>query len=427
MARTIRRVEGRSRSPRQGHLLTRHPEFTKLLSGQAISSAGSAITTVAMPLAAVVVLHASPVQMGALAALTTLPQLLFGLIAGVGVDRLPRRAILVVADVGRALLLGCIPVLGALGVLRIEHLYAIAFLAGVMTLLFETTAMSLIPALAGPDDLVEANSAWILNSSVASTAGPSVAGWMVQVLTAPIAIAFDAVSFLLSAVCSMLVRLPAGGDGSERGPIRLWSEMREGLGTLFGHPVLSTITVSATAAALAGAMQAALVVLYLVRYLHLSPGLVGLAIAAGGLASVAGALLTPSLTRRLGPGPTYITGQLLASVAGLLLAAAQGPPPAVAVLVAAAQLAAGAGLPLFAISQRTLRQSLVPDRLLGRANATWRFLIFGGQPLGAMLGGALAAAATPRTALVVSSAGMLLATAWGARSPLRRLRRLPTG
>jgi MFS family permease len=420
-------MEGAPPPPRRRRLfLIRHREFSKLWAGQAISTAGSAVTTVAMPLAAVVVLHASPVQMGMLAALTTLPHLLFGLVAGVWVDRLPRRTIMVVADVARAALLGCVPVLGVLGVLRMEHLYTVAFLAGVMTLLFEVAAMSLIPLLVGPDDLVEANSAWLLHTSVATTAGPSVAGWLVQVLTAPVAIAVDAVSFLLSAACSMLVRLDgAAAVAPERGRVRLWAEIVEGLGTLFSHRVLAAVTVSATVGALGGAMYGALVVLFLVRYLHLGPALVGLAVAASGVAAVAGTLLTPSLTRRLGPGPTYIVGQVLASVAGLLLALAQGPAVVVAVLVGLGQLAVGAGLPLFSVSQRTLRQALVPRRLLGRANATWRFLVFGAQPLGALLGGALASAATPRVALIVGSAGMLLGTAWGARSPLRGLRRLP--
>src|SRR5262244_275830 len=202
-------------------VLRRHPEFFKLWSGQAISSFGSAITTVALPLAAVVVLHASPVQMGVLLALTTLPHLLFGLVAGVGVDRLPRKSILVGTDLGRCLLLATIPILGVLGELRIEHLYAVAFLTGTMTLLFETASMSLLPALVGRDNLIHANGAMILNTSVASTAGPALAGGLVQVLTAPVAIAFDAASFLLSAGCSLLIEVKqdptaAGGRGSAR-------------------------------------------------------------------------------------------------------------------------------------------------------------------------------------------------------------------
>lgn len=411
---------------RRWFMLQHHPEFFKLWSGQAISSFGSAITTVAMPLAAVVVLHATPLQMGVLLASTTLPHLLFGLVAGVWVDRLPRRSFLVGADLARCLLLGAIPVLGVLGALRIEHLYAVAFLAGIMTLLFETASMSLLPALVGRDNLIQANGAMVLNTSVANTAGPGLAGALVQLLTAPVAIAFDAVSFLLSAGCSLLIEVqPASQSVAGRGRVRLWAEIVEGLRVVFGSPVLSPIAVSAAIGAMAGAMQGALIVLYLARDLHLSPAFVGLAVAASGVASVVGALLAPPYSRRLGPGPAYITGQILASLAGLVLAAARGPLTVVVPFVVVGQLVGGLGQPLYAVPQRTLRQSLVPDQVLGRANATWRFLVFGAQPLGALLGGAIGATLGLRAALVVGSVGILLAATWATRSPLRSLRQIP--
>jgi MFS family permease len=404
------------------------PEFLKLWTGQAISSFGSAITALAMPLAAVVMLHASPVQMGALTALTVLPHLLFGLPAGVWVDRLPLRPILIVADVGRAIVLGCVPVLGALGLLRMEHLYAVAFLAGILTMLFETAGLTLMPALVGREHLMRPNGAMQLNISVAATAGPSVAGALVQLLTAPIAIAVDAVSFVLSAVCAVMIRVPSdvgAAVGRGRGPIRLRAEMVEGLRALFASPLLSAMTVSAMVGAFAGTMQAPLVVLYLVRELHLSPPLVGLAVTVSGVGAVAGALLAPTVGERLGPGPAYITGQLLAAVAGLALAAAHGPLVLVAPFLIAGQLAGGMGVPLYGIMQRTIRQTLVPERVLGRVNATWRFLVFGAQPVGALLGGTLGATLDLRQTLVLGSLGILLAATWATLSPLRTLRHLP--
>lgn len=405
-------------------ILRRHPEFAKLWAGQAISAFGSRITLVAMPLAAVVTLHASPAQMGVLAALAVLPHLLFGLMAGVWVDRWSRRSILVAADVGRALVLGSVPVLGILGWLRIEHLYAVAFLAGTMTLLFDTAATSLVPALVGRDDLVQANSAWLLNTTVATTAGPSVAGGLVQALGATTTIAIDAASFLLSAACSLLV---AGAPGPPPGPrsVRLRAEIGEGLRAMFGSPVLAAVAVSATVGALAGAMQAPLLVLYLVRDLSLAPVLVGAVVTVAGAASVAGALLAPAVAGRLGPGPTYILGQLLYALGGPLLALAQGPPAAVAALLVLGQAAAGVGWPLFGVPQASLRQALVPDRVLGRVNASWRFLVFGVQPLGALLGGALGSAVGPRAALVLSGVGVLAGCLWAVRSPLRTLRQVP--
>lgn len=163
-------------------------------------------------------------------------------------------------------MLGSVPLLGVLGLLRIEHLYAVAFLAGVMTLLFDTTATTLVPLLVGRENLIGANSAWLLNVSVAGIVGPSLAGGLVQLLTAPVTIAFDALSFLLSAGCSLLIRVASNTSATVgRRPIRLRSEIVGGLGVLFGSKILSPIAVSATVGALAGAMQAPLVVLYPAR------------------------------------------------------------------------------------------------------------------------------------------------------------------
>jgi Na+/melibiose symporter-like transporter len=211
---------------------------------------------------------------------------------------------------------------------------------------------------------------------------------MVQVLSAPAAIAFDALSFLVSAGCSWLIRVEPGPGSAGRGRVRLWSEMLEGLRALFGNAILAPITISATVAALAGAMQGALVVLYFVQDLSLTPTFVGLALAVSGLASVVGALLAGSFSQRLGLGPAYVTGGLLSALAGLFLVGAAGPSARVAMFLVLGQVLAGLGQPLYSVPQTTLRQSLVPDQVLGRVNATWRFLVFGVQPLGALLGGA---------------------------------------
>jgi MFS family permease len=405
--------------------LRAHPEFFKLWSGQAVSTVGSRITTVAMPLAAVVMLHASPLQMGVLSALAVLPHLLFGLMVGVWVDRLRHRTILIVADLGRALVLGSVPILGFLQLLRMEHLYAVAFLTGLMSLLFATAATSLVPALVGRANLLRANSALVLNDTVARTAVPTLAGWVVQALSAPAAIAFDALSFVVSAGCSRLIRVEPAPGSTGRGRMRLWSEMLEGLRVLFGNAILSPITISATVGAFAGAMQGALVVLYFVQDLSLTPTFVGLALAVSGLASVVGALLAGSVSQRLGLGPAYLTGGLLSALAGLFLAAAAGPSASVALFLVLGQLLAGLGQPLFSVPQTTLRQSLVADHVLGRVNASWRFLVFGAQPLGALLGGALGATLGLRATLVVSSFGMLAGCLWAFRSPVRSLRQIP--
>ncbi|MBE1612053.1 MFS transporter [Actinopolymorpha pittospori] len=409
-------------------VLRSNREFAKLWTGQASSSFGSAVTTVAMPLTAVVVLHASPLQMGVLSALTVVPHLLFGLPAGVWVDRFRRRPILIVADLGRALLLGTIPVLGAFGLLRIEHLCAVAFLAGALTLFSDTASTTLVPALVDRKRLMEANGASMLNQTVAATAGPSVAGGLVQLVTAPIAIALDAISYLVSAVCSFLIREPSHpvrSDDSRPRSAPMRAQLTEGLRAVFGNPLMSALAVSATLGAVAGAMQGPLVVLYMVRELRLSPFLVGVAVTVVGVASVAGALVAPAFSDRLGPGRSYIVGQLLVSLAGFVLAAPGGPMVLLASVLFLGQTLTGLGLPLFAVPQRTLRQALVPDHLLGRVTATWRTLVIGGQTFGALLGGLLGTALRLRPTLILSGAGMLLGFLWAARSPLRSLTHVP--
>lgn len=391
-------------------------EFRKLWIGQAVSAGGSAITTVALPLVAVVALGATPFEMGLLAALTVLPHLLFGLPAGVWVDRLSLRRLLVVADVGRALLLGAIPVLSALGLLRMEHLYVVALLAGVLTLLSDTASMTLLPSLVARDDLMRANSASMLNQTVASTTGPSVAGFLVRLVSAPFAIAVDALSFVASAVSSYLLREPTRTPAAAGTRVRLSA----GLRVLFAHRVLRPLTISATIGAIAGAMQGPLVVLYLVRELHWSPALVGVAITVAGAASVVGAAVAPAYSTRLGLGRAYLSGQVLASLGGVLLALAASP------LVFLAQLLSGLGMPLYGVPQRTLRQSLVPEPLLGQTTATWRTLVVGGQTLGALTSGLLAGPLGLRLTLTLSTVGMLLGTLPVALSPLRRLSSTPT-
>lgn len=385
-------------------------EFRKLWVGQLVSASGSAITTVALPLVAVLTLHASAVEMGVLAALAVVPHLVFGLPAGVWVERWSLRRVLVVTDVGRAVLLGSIPAAAALGALGMWQLYVVAVLTGVLTLLSETASMTLMPALVPRDELIRANSAHLLNLNVASTAGPSVAGLLVQVVTAPFAILFDAASYVVSAVASYLIREPRR-EVAERSEVRL----TDGLRTIFGSPVLAPLAVSATVGAIAGSLQGPLIVLYLVRELHWAPALVGVAITVFGAAAIVGSLLAPAWIRLVGIGRGYITGQLIASLTGAALAVGFAP------VVLLGQALAGMGMSLFAVPQRTLRQSLVPPTSLAQVTATWRTLVIGGQSLGAVSSGLLATTLGLRPTLVLSTAAMLLGTLVAVLSPLRKV------
>lgn len=392
-------------------------EFRKLWIGQLVSASGSAVTTVALPLVAVVTLQASALEMGALSALTIAPHLVFGLLAGVWVDRWSLRRVLIWTDIGRLLLLGSVPVAAALGWLRIEQLYAVAVLTGVLTLLSDTASQTMIPWLVPRADLMRANSAALLNLNLASTLGPSAAGFLVQVLTAPFAIVIDAASYVVSTMVSYFIREPARPPAPPRSEVRLSA----GLRVLFGDPMLRPLVVSAAIAAMAGAMQGPLVVLFLIRELHRSPAFVGLSMTAFGAAAVAGTFVASAWCRRVGIGRSYLSGVFLASLNGVLLFTGRTP------LILLGQVLTGVGMTLFSVPQRSLRQSLAPTHLLGQVTASWRTLVIGGQTAGAAASGALATALHIRPTLLIATAGMLAGLLVAAFSPLRGLQDLPEG
>lgn len=406
-------------------VLRRHPDFFKLWTGQTISNVGSAITTLALPLTAVIVLKATPLQMGVLGGLAFLPHLVLGLPVGVWVDRWPRRPILILADLGQALLLGSIPVLALLGVLRMEVLYIVAFLKGVLALFTDVAATSYVPSLVGRADLMRANSVSALSHSVASMAGPALAGGLVQLLSAPIVIALDTLSFVLSAFFVSLIREaePTVAQRRERRGFRV--ELREGLRLVVGDPILRAMIGTASLGALAGAMQQTVLVLFLVRELTLTPFWLGVIFSAHGVAAILGALFVGPLTERLGPGPALIAGQLGWTIAALMLPIADGALVVVVPVLLVAHVLSGVGSLVVRVNQLTVRQALVPDHLLGRMNASRRVLVFGVIPLGSLLGGLLGQVVGLREALMIGGLGMVLAFVWLARSPVRMLHEAP--
>jgi MFS family permease len=323
--------------------------------------------------------------------------------------------VLIWTDVGRLLLLGSVPAAAALQSLRIEQLYVVAVLTGVLTLLSDTASQTMIPILVPREDLVRANSAALLNLNLASTIGPSVAGFLVQVLTAPFAILIDAASYVVSFIAAYLIREP------DRPPARPRSEVRlsAGLRVLLGHRMLRPLVLSAGIAALAGSLQGPLVVLFLIRELHRSPAFVGLTLTTFGAAAVAGTLVAGPWCRRAGIGRSYLTGTFLASLNGALLFTGRTP------LILLGQVLAGVGMALFGVPQRTLRQALAPDHLLGQVTASWRTLVIGGQAIGAAVSGVLATALHIRPTLLIATAGMLVGFLVAVFSPLRGLRDLP--
>ncbi len=404
--------------------LWRHPDFLKLWAGETISAFGSEITNLAIPLAAVLMLQATPVQMGILKTSGVVPALAVGLFAGVWVDRLRRRPVLIWADIGRALLLATIPMGYALGLLRIEHLYAVIFLTGLLSTFFDTAYFSYLPSLVGKEHLVEGNSKLHVTSSAASIAGPALAGSLVQLATAPLVILLDALSFLASAVFLSRIRSPEPYLESPDRSRDVRGELAEGLRVVVGDPLLRAIAGSNATYNLSSNVLFAVYLLYLTRELRLEPSVVGLIFAAIGPGFLLGATLARRITERAGLGPTLVGASLLVGIANLLIPLS-GTIPMTVPLLLAAQFLAGIGGMVFSLDQLSLRQAITPDRLLGRMNATMRVISWSAAPVGALLGGGLGQVIGFRPTLFAGAAGTMLSVVWLLSSPIPALRRLP--
>ena len=404
--------------------LGRNREFLKLWAGQSVSLFGSQITRLALPLAAILTLHANAAQMGFLGAALLAPYLILGLFAGVWVDRLRRRPILIAADVARALLLVTIPVLAATGALRIQHLYVIGFLFGTLELFFEVAYQSFVPRIVERDQLTQGNSLLKLSDSTAQVAGPGLAGALVQLLTAPVAIIVDAASFVVSAVTLVLIRTPEARHSSDGAP-NVWAELREGLSLVVGHPWLRAIAGCTATLNFSANLLMTVYILYATRQLGMTPALIGIVFAAGGASTIVGTMLAGPAARRLGVGPALMGASLVIGIASLLIPLAGGPGLLAIALLIGTQVLWGLSRPVFDINQLSLRQAMTADRLQGRVNASMLFIVWGIIPFGSLLGGALGSTVGLRETIAIGALGMLLAVLWMLLSPIRGLRTLP--
>jgi predicted MFS family arabinose efflux permease len=272
---------------------------------------------------------------------------------------------------------------------------------------------------------VEGNSRLLASRSAAGVAGPAAGGWLVQVATAPIAIWVDVLSFLVSALLLVGLRAPepAPPPPAER---RLRAENLEGLTLVWRDRTLRAVTGAATVGALGGSMHATLLVLYVTQTLGLTSALLGLVLAVGGAAGLLGAAAAGRVTARLGPGPAILVGQLVLAAGTAILPLATAVPAAAAPIVAAGQALFSASLAVVAVNQVSLRQAVTPDRLQGRVNASRRVLVFGVQPIGALLAGGLGEAAGLPAALGAAAVVELVAFGLTLVSPLPGIRDTPT-
>jgi MFS family permease len=403
--------------------LWREPDFLKLWAGQSVSQVGSWITLVGLPLMAAKLLNASPLQMGVLSGASAAAILLFGLFAGAWADRLRRRPIMIWTDLGRAAVLGAIPLAAAFGRLTMSHLYIVAAVSAALTVFFDVSYQSYLPSLVSADNLLEGNSKLALSESIAGVVGPGVTGILVAAITAPMAILFDAISFVCSAISVALIRKPEPPPHPHAAP-HMGREIVEGLRVSWHDPILRTLLLRSATASMFVGFGGSLYILYAVRELKIGPALLGVVIAVGGCSGVLGALAAARLVRRFGFGATLIGAAILPAASGFLPPLAHGPVALCAALLALAQLG-DLGWSIYEINERTLRQAVAPSHALGRVNSAAHLMFRGLLPAGALAGGAVAEVVGVRGAMFVSAAGFLLSTLWLIFSPIRRLRELP--
>ncbi len=350
-------------SPNPGRSLWRHPDFLKLWTGDTISQFGSQISFLAIPLVAIKILVVTPFEIGLLGTIEFLPFIIFALPAGAWVDRLRRRPILIAGDLGRALSLASVPIAYQLGVLSIWQLYLVGFVNGVCTVFFDVAYQSYVPSLVERDQIVDANSKLEISRSAAQIGGPGMSGVLIGIVTAPIAIIGDALSFVVSAAAVFAIRKRESTPdrhhdehGRRRGSMR--SEIASGLRYVTGHRYLRSIAASTGWSNLFTTMAFAVYLLYVVRILGMSEAAIGFVFAVGNIGTIVGAFAARPLANRLGVGRTIILSMALAGPGTLLIAVAPTENP-IPFLIGAGLLFGFAAM-AYNINQVSFRQAITP-------------------------------------------------------------------
>lgn len=401
--------------------------FMKLWIGKTVSDVGNGITDIALPLTAVIVLSATSAQVAILTALGSASVLVFSLFAGVWVDRLPRRTVLIATDIGRALLLASIPVAALTGTLHIEQLYIVGTLVGLLTVFFNVADQSFLPALIQQHDLIDGNSKLGASSSIAEISGPTLAGILVSLITAPLAILFDALSFLASALCMSLIHTSKQVLPKIEPPQHIWHDIVTGLRVVIDDPILRILALSGSIFEFFGNFIGTLYILYIVRVLHANPIVVGFLVATGGISALIGAFVAGRIVRRFRLGRTIGWALLGYGLVGLLIPLAQGPTSIAISILFVAQFVGDILVEIYLISEISLRQGIVPSHLLGRANASMQFFTRGVGPIGALVAGfGIVPLIGIRNTLLIGVLGVILAGLCLLFSPIHKIEKIVT-
>jgi MFS family permease len=408
----------------QGSSLLQNRDFVLLWSGQTVSEVGSAVTQLAIPLLAVITLDATTFEVGALAACTQLAFLLIALPAGAWVDRWRRRPVLIWADVGRMAVIGSIPIADALGVLTLAQLFVVAVVAGTLTVFFDVAYQSYLPVLVESEELVDANGKLGASQAFGQVAGPSFGGALVGALGAGYAVLIDAASFLVSAVTTIFIRKHEPTPDPRHPDLRLRDEIKEGLAFVFGHPILRKVVGCTATSNFFSAASFAVITVFMVRTLDAPTWVIGVVFSVGSIGGLIGGLLAGRIGRAVGTARIIWLSQVVVGPFGILAALAF--PHWGLTLVAVAFLATSIGSVVYNTAQVSYRQSICPPALLGRMNASVRFVVWGTMPLGAIFGGVFGSVVGVRQTVLVSAIGMWAASLWVVFSPLFHMRDLPT-
>ena len=406
--------------------LWRHADFNKLWLGQGISTVGSEVTKLALPLTAVLYLHATAAQVGLMTGAGLLaycgPSLFFGVMA----DRMRRRLLMIGADIGRAAFLALIPVLAWTGLLRMPVMYAVALIEGALSVIFEVSYRSYLPSLVGAEALLAGNSRLQSTASVSQVCGPALGGALVDLLQAPFALLADAGSFVCSVASLLWIRArePAPqrrdhGSTPFRGVI---AEIRSGLRFIYHQPVLRALAGSAGTFNFFSQLQLTLFVLYAAREMHMSAGSIGLVLAWFGIGGVAAAATVRRAVTWFGYGPMLLTGYTMGALAILGIPFVPGPAALSTLLFTGVYFVAGYGIVAANVAMMTLRQIATPASLQGRVNASFSFAIGALMPVSAVLAGLLGDRLGLRPTLFICAAGIPISVVWIALSPARKVR-----
>ena len=407
--------------------LLRETQFRRFWLGQTISVFGDQVTQLALPIVAVLILHADPTQMGLLTAVGLLPHLLFSLPAGVWLDRVHnRRRLMILCDFGRALAIVAIPVGFVLGFQRLDLLFLIAFIVGSLSVVFDIAWNTLFVSVARREQFVEAAALLNGSRSLSSVAGPAISGALIQLFTAPVALVADAGSFLGSVF--FLRRITAPEPPIEHDPGTIRQQVGSGLSFILGDPIMRPTVLSAATLNLFNFCFQGLFILYATSpdYLGVEPGILGVALGLGAFGGVLGAITASRIGRIIGIGRAYVLGLILFPASVILIPLAGGmPKAAILALLFLSEFGQGLGVMILDINVGAVMQARTPDRIRGRAMGAFRFINMGIRPIGATIGGVLGGMLGVQPTLFIVIVLQMAAVLWLYRSPILKLRGMP--